>query len=117
TICPNCREAYEGSRDDLVRYGFPIPEALGADTGGKIQLFRGEGCEKCKGSGYKGRTGLHELMVMTDDLRDEVLKRAPSHQLRNLALREGMMTLQMDAVAKVLKGVTTVEEVLRVVYA
>ena len=116
-ICASCKEAYTASRESLLRYGFPIPEELGADTGGELTLFRGAGCDKCKGTGYKGRTGVHELMVMTDELRDLVLHKSPSHILRNLAIQQGMRTLQMDAVQKILMGVTSVDEVLRVIYA
>ncbi len=117
TICPNCKESYVASRESLLRYGLPVPEEVGAETGGELQLFRGAGCENCKGTGYKGRTGVHELMRMTDAVRDEVLKKSPSHVLSKLAVSEGMKTLQMDAVQKILMGVTTVDEVLRVIYA
>ncbi len=116
-ICPNCKEAYVGSRESLLRYGLPIVEEVGADTGGEITLFRGAGCDHCKGTGYKGRTGIHELMLFTDEIRDKILEHSPSHILRNLALGNGMRTLQMDAVQKILMGVTSVDEVLRVIYA
>lgn len=116
-ICPNCKEAYAASRESLLRYGFPLPDEVGADTHGEITLFRGRGCESCKNTGYKGRTGVHELMHMSDDIKDEVLKKAPSHTIRNLALQHGMKTLPMDAVQKIMMGVTTVDEVLRVIYA
>ncbi|MBI1757390.1 MAG: Flp pilus assembly complex ATPase component TadA [Fimbriimonas ginsengisoli] len=116
-ICPNCKENYHASRESLLRYGFPLPEEIGAETHGELVLFRGKGCDKCKHTGYRGRTGVHELMVMADDLRDKVLESAPSHVLRAMAMANGMRTLQMDAVQKVLSGVTSVDEVLRVIYA
>jgi len=116
-ICPNCKESYTASRESLLRYGFPMPEEVAADTHGELTLFRGAGCDKCKGSGYKGRTGVHELMALNDPIRDEILKKSPSHILRRLAVDNGMRTLQMDAVAKILMGVTSVDEVLRVIYA
>ncbi len=95
-----------------------MPEGLGSDTNGDITLFKGKaGCDRCKGTGYRGRTGVHELMVMTDEVRDQVLERSPSHVLRNLAVAGGMKTLQVDAVSKILMGVTSVDEVLRVIYA
>lgn len=117
TICPNCKEHYTASRESLVRNGFPVPDDLGVETGGEVTLFRGKGCDTCKGTGYKGRTGVHELMIMSDEIRDEILKRAPSHIIRNLALANGMRTLQMDALQKILMGVTTTDEALRVLYA
>ncbi len=117
SICANCKESYTAPKEVMVRYGFPMTEEMMESDAKEITLFRGAGCEKCKGTGYKGRTGVHELMVMNDPLRDKILEHAPSHILRGLAMENGMKTLQMDAVAKILLGVTTVEEVLRVLYA
>lgn len=116
-ICPKCKEAYPATRESLLRYGFPIPDELGADTAGELTLFRGKGCDFCNSTGYKGRTGIHELMVFTDEIRDRILEKSPAHILRNLALAGGMKSLQMDAVQKILMGVTSVDEVLRVIYA
>jgi type IV pilus assembly protein PilB len=116
-ICPNCKESYPATREMLLRVGLPVSDDLGADTHGELTLFRGKGCDKCKGTGYKGRTGVHELMALNDEIRDKILDKSPSHILRNLAMENGMKTLQEDAVAKVLSGVTTVDEVLRVLYA
>ena len=116
-ICPHCKEAYHGSRESLLRYGFPIPDEIGADTHGELTLFRGRGCDRCKNTGYKGRTGIHELMLFTDEIRDKILDKSPSHILRNMAIGAGMRTLQMDSVQKILMGVTSVDEVLRVIYA
>jgi len=117
TICPHCREAYTSTRESLIRCGFPVPEEVGSETGGEITLFRGAGCDSCKKTGYKGRTGIHELMMFSDEIRDKILEKSPSHILRNLAVGNGMRTLQMDAVQKILLGVTSVDEVLRVIYA
>ena len=116
-ICSHCKESYTSQRETLLRYGFPLPDEIGADTEGEITLFKGKGCDHCKGTGYKGRTGIHELLIMTDEIRDEILKRGPAHIIRNLAVQSGMKTLQMDAVSKILMGVTSVDEVLRVLYA
>ncbi|MBX7133721.1 MAG: GspE/PulE family protein [Fimbriimonadaceae bacterium] len=116
-ICPNCKESYTGTRESLLRYGFPLPEEIGAETHGELTLFKGAGCDQCKGTGYKGRTGVHELMAMNDEIRDEILNKSPSHIVRKLAVDNGMRTLQVDAVTKVLMGVTSVDEVLRVIYA
>jgi type IV pilus assembly protein PilB len=115
-ICPACKESYTAPRELLLRYGFSIPEDVAGGNVSELTLFKGRGCEKCKQSGYKGRTGVHELLMYTDDVRNKVLERAPSHVIRNLAVQNGMHTLQMDAVEKVLLGVTTVDEVLRVIY-
>jgi len=116
-ICPACKEAYPATRESLLRYGFPIPDEIGAETAGELTLFRGAGCDKCKNTGYKGRTGVHELLLMTDDIKDKVLEKAPSHVIRTLGIQNGMKTLQVDAVQKILMGITSVDEVLRVIYA
>lgn len=116
-ICPKCKAPYTLPREALLRYGFPLPDEVGAETDGKLSLFKGEGCDHCMKTGYKGRTGVHELMMFSDTIRDLVLKKEPSHLLRNLAVSEGMRTLQSDSVQKILLGNTTVDEVLRVIYA
>ncbi|MBL8066267.1 MAG: type II/IV secretion system protein [Chthonomonadaceae bacterium] len=115
--CPNCRIEYEASVAELVRFGLPVPDGLGDDTGGMVTLTKGRGCDTCKGTGYKGRSGVHELLFMNDEIRDEILQRNPAHVIRSLAMKAGMKSLQMDAMAKILMGSTTVEEILRVIYA
>ncbi|RYG65627.1 type II secretion system protein GspE, partial [bacterium] len=117
TICPSCKESYEAPRELFARYGFPMPSEEEGGARDTFTLYKGAGCEKCKGSGYKGRTGVHEMMMMSDEIRDKVLEHAPAHILRNLAVANGMRTLQDDAVSKILNGSTTVDEVLRVIYA
>ncbi len=116
-ICDHCKESYTTTRESLMRHGFPVPDDLGQDTNGEITLFRGKGCEICKQTGHKGRTGIHEIMVMTDEIKDEVLKRGSTHQVYKLAQESGMKTMQVDAMNKILSGVTSVDEVIRVIYA
>ena len=116
-ICENCKETYTAQKDVLVRAGFPVPPELGANTDGQVTLFRGRGCEVCKDSGFKGRTGIHELLVITDEVRDEVIRQGPSHRIREIGVSQGMKTLQTDAMLKILMGVTNVDEVVRVLYA
>jgi len=101
----------------LIRYGFPVPEDVGADTQGELTLFRGAGCDHCKGTGYKGRMGIHELLDVSDEVRDLILRREPAHIIKNKAMEQGMRTLQDDAVQKILMGLTDVDEVLRVIFA
>lgn len=114
-ICKKCVEEYEESVDALRRYGFRIPIEIEQDR--TVVLRRGKGCDYCKGTGYKGRTGVHELLEYNDDIRDLVLKSAPSHKLRTLAEMGGMRSLGDDAVAKVLRGTTTLDEIVRVIYS
>ncbi len=115
--CTNCKEPYQVKKADVVRFGFELPKHIMDGDSETITLYRGAGCDKCKKSGYKGRTGIHELMLVTDELRDMILKHEPSHLLRIVAVKNGMQTLQDDALAKVLLGITTIDEVVRVIYA
>jgi general secretion pathway protein E len=105
-ICPECREGY---RPD------PRVAALLAQRPvGTLTLQRGRGCATCRGTGYRGRTGIFELLGVTDEIKQAVGRMATGAELRELARGQGMLTLREDGWAKVQAGVTTVEEVLRV---
>jgi type II secretory ATPase GspE/PulE/Tfp pilus assembly ATPase PilB-like protein len=110
-VCPRCKGAYTPPPDAIRRLGMNI------DTGTKVKFYRGKGCEVCKQSGYKGRVGVYELMTLNDPLRELALARASSHRIKEVAIQSGMKTLKDDATEKVLLGVTTLEESLRVIYA
>lgn len=109
-ICPHCKEAYTPPSDSLRRLG------LDPAQHGSLQLYRGRGCDFCRGTGYRGRTGTFELMVMNDRLRALMLTGASADQLRAAAQQDGMRLLRQDGVQKALEGVTTVEELLRVAF-
>jgi type IV pilus assembly protein PilB len=79
----------------------------------KVTLYRGEGCEKCGGTGYSGRQGLYEVMPMSAEIRKLIMQEANADQIRDVAVREGMLTLRMDGLKKLEKGVTTLEEVMK----
>ena len=106
-ICDGCREVYRPPRDAVRRLcgGDPPPPAF----------LRGAGCPGCRGTGYRGRTGIYELLVLDDALREGIVRRASRAELRDAAHRAGMAPLRADAWRKVKDGITTVEEVLRVV--
>lgn len=110
-ICPKCKEQYTPPRDAVGRLGIEI------DGDAKVTFYRGRGCDNCRGSGYKGRLGVYELMLITDRVRDLVLQKSSAHVIREAAIDGGMKTLKDDAVAKILLGQTTLEECLRVIYA
>ncbi len=110
TICTNCRESYAPPVEALHRLG------LKPEQGEEILFYRGKGCDRCKGSGYKGRYGIFELMPMSEAIRELVLKGVSADQLRQQAIAEGMKTLADDGILKVLEGATTIDELLRVVY-
>ncbi|MHB8791674.1 MAG: GspE/PulE family protein [Desulfobulbaceae bacterium] len=107
-ICPQCAESYSVEAEDLKRMGFPATDK------GPIELRRGKGCHHCRGTGYSGRCAIFEIFPMSDQMKKLVATKASDAELRQVAVREGMTTLREDAWAKVRKGVTTVEEALRV---
>jgi len=107
-ICPHCKSAYTPPPDALKRLGLEQEQA--------VSLFRGQGCEECRFTGYKGRIGVFELLMLSDGVRDLIVRRAPSTEIKSLAVREGMQTLRDDGLEKVLSGVSTIDEILRVVY-
>ncbi len=109
-LCPTCKETYEPAETELRMIGLTSSEIQGQ------QIYRPVGCDKCSG-GYKGRLGIYELLEMSSDLRDLTFKKSVSKDLRNKARSEGMVTLQEDAVRKLLAGVTSVEEILRVTHS
>jgi type IV pilus assembly protein PilB len=110
-ICPKCKESYAPPRDAVKRLGMNI------EDGTEVTFFRGRGCDFCKGTGYKGRIGIYELMPITDKIRDLVLANSSSYAIKEAAVEGGMKTLRDDAMQKILLGLTTVEESLRVMYA
>jgi type IV pilus assembly protein PilB len=110
-VCMNCKEAYTIRASDLRRFGFK-PEHEDQE----LTLHRGKGCELCRYTGYKGRIGFFELMVMNDELAELVVRRAPLADLREAARANGMLLLREDGLRKVLEGITTPEEVMRVVF-
>ena len=110
-ICPKCKETYVPPKDAVKRLGMNIEE------GAEVTFSRGRGCEHCKGTGYKGRIGIYELMPLTDRIRELILAKASSYAIKAAAIEDGMKTLRDDAMQKILLGSTTVEESLRVIYA
>ncbi|MES3035947.1 MAG: ATPase, T2SS/T4P/T4SS family [Gemmatimonadota bacterium] len=141
-ICKSCREKYEPSdlefagakvkaTTTLKELRFKQPALDGAKRGampdalpfladlsnetpvGKLPFFRGKGCDACNGTGYKGRQGLYEVMNMTPAIRKLIIQNAGAAELKDAAVDEGMLTLRMDGWLKVLRGITTLEQVVR----
>ncbi|MFA4030141.1 MAG: hypothetical protein GDYSWBUE_001690 [Candidatus Fervidibacterota bacterium] len=109
-ICKHCRTQYEPSEEELMSVGIQPSQAEG------LKLYRGTGCSHCHNTGYRGRIGVYELMVIDSELREAISKGANASELRQLAIRKGMRTLMQDAIEKMMQGITTTEEVARVVY-
>jgi type IV pilus assembly protein PilB len=108
-LCPDCKEAYQPDEEALARVGFPF------EAGRVPQLYRARGCKKCGGVGYRGRLGIHEVMSMSDAIERLVVNHASADEIARQAISEGMLTLRDDGFAKVRLGLTSIEEVLRVV--
>ncbi|MDJ0784070.1 MAG: GspE/PulE family protein [Desulfosarcinaceae bacterium] len=109
-ICPRCKEAYEVDAVTLNDHGLVLGDQ------DRYRLARGKGCQHCRQTGYRGRTGVFEVMPYTPAIRRLTGETADMSRLRQAAQSEGMQTLRQSAVAKLLRGVTTVEEVLRVTW-
>ena len=108
-VCTACREPYQPSREETEELGI-TPQRLVGHTVYKP----GSGCNQCKRTGYRGRTGIHELLVVDDEIRGLVMKNADAASIRRAATARGMNTLREDGADKVVDGITTIEEVLRV---
>ena len=106
--------ALDGAKRGAMPDALPFLEQLSNDTPvGKLPFFRGKGCEVCNGTGYKGRQGLYEVMNMTPAIRKLIIQNAGAAELKDAAVDEGMLTLRMDGWLKVLRGITTLEQVVR----
>ncbi|NUQ62645.1 MAG: Flp pilus assembly complex ATPase component TadA [Pirellulales bacterium] len=112
TLCKQCRRRYTPTIED-VPPDFPLEACLKNRT----PVFRAVGCRHCRGTGYSGRVGIYELMVANDEVRRLASERAPSNLVKQAAINAGMRTLRQDGWRKVLRGQTTVDEVLRVTKA
>ncbi len=110
-LCPRCRQEYELPPEALEHLRLPI----GTAEGGRVVAYKPGGCPACDQKGYKGRIGVFELLVVTDEIRRLILRRAPAVEIAQLAKDQGMVTMLQDATSKVLRGVTSMEEALRVV--
>jgi type IV pilus assembly protein PilB len=107
-VCKECREPYEASEESLAPYGH-VPQGTGTVT-----FYKGKGCQTCNFTGMKGRVAIYEVMPVSAELRDMILRNATTAEILDVACSQGMKTLRQNALQKVIDGVTTVEEVLRV---
>jgi type IV pilus assembly protein PilB len=109
-LCAKCREGYRPNQAELEQAGFP--EFVWDDV---KELFRPVGCTACSKTGFRGRLGLYEVMTMSEEIERLVVERSPSDEIRRSARRDGMITLREDGLEKIRLGITSIEEVLRVV--
>ncbi|MBL7068358.1 MAG: type II secretion system ATPase GspE [Candidatus Omnitrophica bacterium] len=108
TVCKDCKEEYTPTEEELRDIG------LLERSQKKIKFYRGKGCQKCMNTGYKGRIGIFELMPITDKIRNLIVAKAPVEDIRREALSLKMVTLTANGIDKIVEGLTTAEEVLRV---
>jgi type IV pilus assembly protein PilB len=107
-ICSECRAPIETNVKALTDLG------VKQEVAAKLQLFKGAGCRTCSNTGYKGRIAIYEVMPFSEPLKELVLQGASTAELKAEAIRQGMKSLRMSGIQKLIEGVTTVEEVLRV---
>jgi type IV pilus assembly protein PilB len=109
-LCPKCREAYVPTREALAENRI----SLGPDEE-LPTLFRPVGCSHCGRTGYRGRLALHEVMLISEEIKRLVVERRSSDDITKLAVEQGMVQLRGDGIAKVFEGITSIEEIQRVV--
>ena len=114
-VCPDCRQEYEPAAHELRELGMGDLETSQAD--GVQKFYIGAGCERCFQTGYRGRTGVYELMRISEGIQDMIYRRESAGAIKKVALNAGLQTLRMDGARKILAGVTTFAEVLRVTQA
>ena len=109
-ICPHCKEAFSMEAEELA--------AMGLDLGkeSRVELYRGKGCLKCRGTGYLGRSAIFEVLPVTETIRKSITSECDVEVLREAAKKEGMVTLRENAIKKLLDAKTTYQEVLRVTW-
>src|SRR5208283_2399674 len=107
-------EALMNAKSRATAEALPFLEHLSLDTTiGELPFFRGKGCAECNGTGLKGRQGLYEVMFLNPHLRKLILQNVGAAEIRDAAIEDGMLTLRMDGWLKILKGITTMEQVIR----
>jgi general secretion pathway protein E len=104
-LCTGCREPYEVTAEELAELGLRSTRA--------VQVYRPGACERCSHTGYRGRLGIFELMLIDDEIRELVAQNVDAKRIKKQAVAGGMRTLRQDGARKVLRGVTSVAEVLR----
>ncbi|MEG0894576.1 MAG: ATPase, T2SS/T4P/T4SS family [Oscillospiraceae bacterium] len=109
-LCPKCKEAYVMTKEEMAKSHpeFPMDED-------SITIYRSKGCLSCNNTGYKGRCGTYEFLEVSDEIRNLILKNGSDNEIKNVAISQGMTTLRDDGYDKVRRGITSIEEVLRVI--
>ncbi len=109
-LCERCKQPYSLSRDEVLAHGFDLSESVD-----NVTIYRPGGCSSCSNTGYRGRIALHEVLAIDEQLERLAVERSSSAEIQRYALTQGMLTLRQDGWQKVLAGVTSIEEIVRVV--
>jgi type IV pilus assembly protein PilB len=107
TVCPNCRNPYVPADDELMDFGVTRKDIQ------DLEFFKGSGCEDCYFTGYKGRIGIYEVLMITDEIRELVLNHSSADEIRYMAIHQGLQTMRQDGWFKICTGITSFEEVMR----
>jgi type IV pilus assembly protein PilB len=113
-ICPSCKQTYEPPieiQDDIKKV---LGNLLVTEKDSKIMVYKGAGCVECNNTGYFGRIGIYEVLPVTEKIARMILEHKPAVDIEKIAVEEGMITMKQDGYLKVIEGITTMEEVLRV---
>ncbi len=113
-ICPNCKESYEPQKEVVEDIKNVLGKLLPESHSAGLKLYKGKGCQECSDTGYFGRVGVFEVLPVSEKIAKLVLERASADDVEHEAVSEGMITLKQDGYLKVVEGMTTIEEVLRV---
>jgi type IV pilus assembly protein PilB len=117
-ICPDCKEEYEPEEkvlEDMKKVLGSLFEGwMKQNNKEKVLLYRGKGCDECGGTGYKGRVGVFEVLLMNEKIGKLILERRPAEDIEKQGTEDGMILMKQDGYLKTLEGITTIEEVLRV---
>jgi len=105
-LCPKCKKSYKPTKEEI--------NLLGEKFKSDITLYKEQGCPECNNTGYRGRIGIFELLILNNDIKNAIVKGASSSELKTLACNNGMKTLREDGIAKVISGITTLSEILRI---
>jgi len=109
-LCPNCKQEQTVAKETLLKIGFP------ADKIDEIKIYEPKGCSECSMTGYKGRVALYEVMPVRDELKELILTSAHATEIKKEAMRLGMLSLRQSAIHKVMAGITSIKELLRVTF-
>jgi type IV pilus assembly protein PilB len=110
-ICPACKRPHRPSSEELIQSG------LGTEEYSNRIYYESSGCLHCNRTGYRGRTAIHELLGLTDNIRDLIVERRPSSEIRRAAQAEGLLSLRASALEKLTAGLTSLREINRVTFA